>query len=64
MYRRVRILQGIIQGIGNGVLIAVTLIVILEICRIFRSNTSLSREIDDLKEKVRNIEEQLNNLNK
>lgn len=46
------------QGIGAGVLIAVILIVF------FRRNTSLSREIDDLKERVSNIEEQLNNPNK
>lgn len=57
-------MKGIVQGIGTGVLVAVILIVILEICRSFRRNTSLSREIDDLKERVSNIEEQLNNLNK
>lgn len=54
----------ILQVVGTGVLIAIILIVILEICRFFRWIVNLPREIDDLKKKVSNIEEQLNNQSK
>jgi hypothetical protein len=54
----------IVQVVGTGVLIAVILIVILEICRFFIWMVNLPREIDDLKKKVSNIEEQLNNQSK
>jgi hypothetical protein len=54
----------IVQVVGTGVLIAVILIVILEICRFFRWMVNLPREIDGLKKKVSNIEEQLNNQSK
>lgn len=54
----------IVQGIGAGILIAIILIVFIEICRFFRRITNLSREIDELRKAVRNIEEQLNNQSK
>lgn len=52
------------QWIGTGILIAIILIVIVETCRFFRRITNLPREIDELREKVMNIEEQLNNQSK
>ena len=51
----------IVQGIGSGIILAIILIVILEICRIFRRITNLPREIDDLKRKVNSIEEVIKN---
>jgi len=53
-----------VQWIGTGILIAIILIVIVETCRFFRRITNLPREIDELREKVINIEEQLNNQSK
>ncbi|AFM41066.1 hypothetical protein Desaci_2095 [Desulfosporosinus acidiphilus SJ4] len=49
------------QGIATGIILAILLIVILEISRFFRRISNLSREIDDLKNKVSNIDEFLNN---
>jgi hypothetical protein len=56
--------ERVVQVVGTGVLIAIILIVILEICRFFRWIVNLPREIDNLKKKVSNIEEQLNNQSK
>jgi len=50
-----------VQVIATGIIMAIFLIVILEISRFFRRISNLSREIDDLKNKVSNIEEFLNN---
>ena len=49
------------QGIGAAAIITIILIVILELFRFFRVLTNLSRDIDELKEKVSNIEEVLSN---
>jgi hypothetical protein len=54
----------IVQGLGTGIILAIVLIAFLEIRRFFRRLTSISREIDELKRKVNNIEELLNNQTK
>ena len=52
------------EGIGTGIILAIALVAILEVCRFFRRSSSMSREIDELKERLSSIEEILNNQNK
>jgi hypothetical protein len=49
--------------IGASVILVISLIVILEICRFLRWIRSLPREIDNLKRKVTNLEEIIKNQN-
>ena len=52
------------QGISAGIILAIALIVFLEIFKLIRRIINSSREIDELKRKVNNIEEFLKNQNK
>lgn len=52
------------EGIGAGIILAIALVAILEVCRFFRRSSSISREIDELKVRLSNIEELLNNQGK
>jgi uncharacterized protein YeeX (DUF496 family) len=54
---------GQVEGIFTGIKLVIALVAFLEICRFFRRITNLSREIDDLKTKVNNIEEVIKNQN-
>jgi hypothetical protein len=53
-----------VQGIATGLTLAMILIIVLEICRFFRRITNILSEIDELKRKINNIEELLNNQSK
>ena len=52
------------QGISAGIILAIALIILLEIVKHIRRIINSSREIDELKRKVNNIEEFLKNQNK
>ena len=52
------------QGISVGIILAIALIVFLEMFRFFRKIVNSSREIDELKRKVNNIEQYIKNENK
>jgi uncharacterized protein HemY len=53
-----------LELIGSVIILVIVLIVVLEICRFFRRIGNLPREIDDLRKKVSNIEDIINNQNK
>ena len=53
-----------LEFIGAIIIFVIVLIVILEICRFFRRIGNLPRELDDLKKKISNIEDVINNQNK
>lgn len=52
------------EGIFIGIKLVIVLIVFLEVCRYFRRINNLSREIDDLKAKVNNMEQVIKNQNR
>ncbi|BCZ44640.1 hypothetical protein psyc5s11_07070 [Clostridium gelidum] len=52
------------QGISVGIIVAIAFIVFLEMLRFFRKIVNSSREIDELKRKVNNIEQYIKNENK
>ncbi|MFT8348692.1 hypothetical protein [Clostridium saccharoperbutylacetonicum] len=52
------------EGLSGGIILGIVLIVFLEIFRVFRNMSNSSREIDELKKRVNNIEELLENQNK
>lgn len=52
------------QGVAAGIILSITLIIFAEIFRFIRRIINSSREIDELKRKVNNIEEFLENQNK
>ena len=54
----------IVQGIWVGIILAIVFIVFLEMLRFFRKIINSSREIDELKRKVNNIEQFIKNENK
>jgi hypothetical protein len=53
-----------VAGIGIGIILVIALIAFLEICRFFRQILNLSRELDDIKRRLSNIEEFIKNQNK
>lgn len=53
-----------VEGLSGGIILGIGLIVFLEIFRIFRKMANSSREIDELKKRVNNIEELLKNQNR
>lgn len=52
------------EGLSGGIIFGIGLIVLLEIFRVFRKIANSSREIDELKKRVNNIEELLENQNR
>lgn len=54
----------ILQGVADGIMLALMLIVFLEICRYFRKINNSYNEISEIKKKVNDIEELLKNQNK
>lgn len=53
-----------LQSVSIGIMLSIALIVFLEIFRFIRKIINSSREIEELKRKVNNIEEILKNQNK
>jgi hypothetical protein len=53
-----------VEGISGEIILGIGLIILLEIFRVFKKMANSSREIDELKKRVNNIEELLKNHNR